>query len=130
MSARQLNIEECHLLTRAQANGYVTTDQRDGYDVVAEAYREWCRAEKLPFLEIALGDETSRVTFSLIEAGSLFSEETEMLLRSRLADYCLYVSEIVVEDDYCLAERVLNERITSLLAWLLELSTEQFPAFL
>ncbi len=94
MPAIQLNPEECYLLDRAQAQGYVTVDRREEYDVVAEAYREGGRVEKQPYLEVALGNETSRVIYSLIEADKRFSEATETLLRFQLAHYYLMTGRL------------------------------------
>ena len=69
----KLTREETDLLERAKTQGYVTSDVRDNYDPVAEAYRDWCRAERLPFLHRALGNATARVISSLIEADTLFA---------------------------------------------------------
>lgn len=124
------NPEGQHLLARAQANGYVTTDRCDEYDAVAEAYRDWCQEQQQPYLEIALGDATSRLTLSLIEADKRFRKRTERRLRKELAHYCLSDDGIVIEDDFCIAERVENERLQELLAWLRRVAIDSFPVYL
>lgn len=78
----QLTFEESYLLDRAkEKGGYVATDRRDDYDVVSDAYQAWCRETQVPFLEVAMGDATSRVTYSLLAADDRFEGETERLLR-------------------------------------------------
>ena len=76
----KLLFEETCLLERAQAQGYVTSDGRDNYDPVLEAYRDWCRVQRRPFLHLALGEATARVIFSLLEAETVWRVKTEKQL--------------------------------------------------
>ena len=119
-----LTLEETHLLNSAQAQGYVTSDARDEYDPVIEAYQSWCRATRRPFLHILLGDATSKVIFSLLEADTSLRPKIEQQLRQRIPTYCLSHADIVIEPEYVLAERVVNELLPELRDWLVELSNQ------
>lgn len=119
-----MTLEETSLLKRAQAQGYVTSDGREEFDPVVEAYRDWCRAGRLPFLHIVLGDATSKVIFSLLEADTSFRPTVEMQLRKGIPTYCLSHAEIEIEPDYLIAGRVVNELLSELRHWLLEMSNQ------
>ncbi|MBS1808664.1 MAG: hypothetical protein JST84_10775 [Acidobacteria bacterium] len=120
----KLTHEEAHLLERAKIQGYVTSDVRDNYDAVTEAYRDWCRVQRRPFLHIALGNETARMIFSLLEADATWRAKTEKQLRQRIPTFCLYDANIEIEPDYLIAGRVVNELLPELQEWLLELSND------
>ena len=117
-------LEEIFLLKHAQAQGYVTSDNQEEFDPVVETYRDWCRAGRLPFLHIVLGDATSKVIFSLLEADTSFRPTVEMQLRKRIPTYCLSQAEIEIEPDYLIAGRVVNDLLPGLQDWLLELSNQ------
>ena len=110
----KLLFEETCLLERAQAQGYVTSDGRDNYDPVLEAYRDWCRVQRRPFLHLALGEATARVIFSLLEAETVWRVKTEKQLRQRIPTFCLSQAEIEMEPDYLIVGRVVNERLSEL----------------
>ena len=125
----RLNEEEQYLLARVKRNGYVTTDRRDEYDVVADAYQQWCREAKQSLLAIALGDATSRVIYSLLEAEPQFPPAVEQLFRRHLPPFCLSTAGIVIVDDYWIAERVVNEQLPLLVKWLEETVAALFTTF-
>ena len=78
-------------------------------------YQQWCWESRLPSLEITLADETPGVTFSLIEADSIFPGEAEPQWQEQLPSVCLFCAEILVEGDFWFAERVGKEQHPSLL---------------
>lgn len=121
LAIMKLTLEETYLLERAKIQGYVTSDVRDNYDAVTEAYRDWCRVQRRPFLHIALGNATARVIFSLLEAETSWSARREKQMRQRIPTFCLCHSDIEIEPDYLIAGRVVNELLPSLREWLLEL---------
>lgn len=49
-------------------------------------------------------------------AASLFSDTTESLLRAQPAPYYHSVDGIVINDDFCIAERAVNALLPELLA--------------
>lgn len=118
----ELTEEETHLLVRAQAAGYVTSDGRDDDDPLVAAYQTWCRLQRRPFLHLALGEATSKVIFSLLEADTTFRPNIEKQLRQRIPTYCLYHAELEIEPDYLIAGRVVNDFLPELLDWLVALA--------
>lgn len=120
----QLTREEINLSERAQAQGYVTSDGRDEFEPVVIAYQTWCRATRQPFLHIVLGDATSKVILSLLEADTSFRPKTEQQLRKRIPTYCLSHAEIEIEPDYVIVGWGLNDLLPEFQDWLLELSNQ------
>lgn len=124
VQAMSFSSEATYLLRRAQTQGYITSDGRDEFDAIVEAYQAWCRAGQMPFLHISYGDTTARVVYSLLEADALFPAATEEQLRSRVPTFCLRHADLEIEDDYLIAGRVLNEFLPALLEWLTGLTND------
>lgn len=76
------------------------------------------------FVKIALGDATSALTLSMIEADRQFPTPVEAALREKLPTVSLLDASIVIENNHCFAPRVFNEYLPALLPWLLQLDGE------
>lgn len=76
----------------------------------------------VPFVQIAIGNEHSSVTLSLLEMEAELSETAEDAIRKRLPQESLMNAGIVIEPDYCLARWIRNECVVDLARWLYALA--------
>ena len=118
----QFTSEDICRLAQAERMGYVASDGRDDDDLLVAAYQAWCRSQRRPFLHLVLGDATSKIVFSLLEADTTFRPNIEKQLRQRIPTYCLYHAELEIEPDYLIAGRVVNDFLPELLDWLVALA--------
>lgn len=104
-SISNLSGEELALCSRAKQNRYVTIDESDleSGDRVAEAYRLWCQAAGVPFVQIAIGGSHSQVILNLMEIEAELPAEAEDQIRRRLPQESLMDAGIVCEPDYLIA---------------------------
>lgn len=123
----KLSGEELALYERAKQNHYVTIDERDleSGDPVAKAYRLWCQAARVPFVQIAIGHTHSHLTLNLMEIEVELAPEAEEQIRRRLPQECLMDAGIVCESDHLIAPHIRNESVFELARWIYDLARAQ-----